>query len=128
MNTSQLGSILNRMFALDGPQRRAFSDQGRRRPPRPLKRSLRRGIITPIVSRPIQPSTGYPAEEDSIVDLTSSGSSLNSRPYSYPSTSATAGTKKKRPRSLYTPERVKRNSVYDKNTSLATTTKTIMTA
>ena len=127
MNSTQLGTILNRMFALDGPQRRAFSDQGRRRPPRPLKRSLRRGIVTPVVSRPIQPLMD-PTGEDTIVDLKSSGSSLESRPKSYPPTSFTTGSNRKRPRSLYTPERVKRNSVYDRNTSLATTTKTIISA
>ena len=105
MNTAQFGSILNRLTAQEEPQRRIFSNEGRRRRiSRPLKRSLRGGILV----LPYQLATEYSAGKGTIGDL--KGGELDSRSKSNPSVSTSAGSKKKRLRSSYTPERVKRNS------------------
>ena len=134
MNSSQIGSILNRVFALDGTQRRTFSDQGRGRPPRPLKRSIRRPIVVnpPVTDSGAEGSSQPQAAGTSTLPppanhvTTSLLSSSTTRPLSYPLSSTPTASTGRRPRSLYSPEKPGRNSVHDKNASLATTTKTIM--
>lgn len=146
MNSSQFGSILNRVFTgLPNANRRAFSDEGRRRtpgapergrtagpPPRPLKRSSRRSLPTPMEANehPENLRANVPGVSRVEIITSHDGDAETrspSRPSSCPSRSSQPGNStKRRPRSLYSPRKPERNTVHDRNASLETTTKNIM--